>query len=242
MSKKSKKERLEDANRNNLKNFKLKEIKALTVNQALTFDAYFDGKNLLLHGSAGTGKTFISLFLALSDILSGKSKQSKITLVRSAVPTRDVGFLPGTLAEKIAIYEAPYKAVVNELFGRADAYDILKQKEVIEFMSTSFIRGLSIHNSIIIIDEATNLNFHELDSIITRIGKNSRIIFCGDMEQSDIQKNSEKDDIEEFLDIIEKMESFARIDFKEVDIVRSGLVKEYLLTKNRYYNEKNTKF
>ena len=212
-------------------NFNLRRVTPLTENQRLTFDAFNEGKHLMLHGMAGTGKTFLSLYLALDEIMSGTSQHDMIYIVRSVVPTRDMGFLPGSQREKMKVYEAPYYSICNELFNRGDAYDILKTKEIIDFMSTSFVRGITMNNCIVIVDEINNMTFHELDSIITRIGKNCRIIFCGDFRQSDLTREQEKNGLKEFMKVINRLSDFEYVDFLESDIVRSKLVKEYIIAR-----------
>jgi phosphate starvation-inducible protein PhoH len=214
-------------------NFKLKNIEPLTDNQKLTFEHYHNGKNLLLHGIAGTGKSFLSIYLSLQTILTDASRYKKLVIVRSVVPTRDMGFLPGNNKEKAKVYEAPYQAIFTELFDRGDAYDYLKNKNVVDFISTSFIRGITINDSIIVVDEIANMTLHELDSVITRVGKNCKIIFCGDFRQSDFTKENEKNGLIGFMRIIERMKSFAFVDFTEQDIVRSSMVKEYIIMKDR---------
>lgn len=200
----------------------LQEIEPLTQNQLIAFDSE---KHMLLHGVAGTGKTFISCYPAFDDMVKGQYE--KLILIRSAVPTRDIGFLPGNEKEKSAIYEAPYKDIAVELFQRGDAYEILKTKGIVHFMTTSFIRGVTLRDAVIIIDECQNMTFHELDSIITRVGQNCRVIFCGDFRQSDLNKNGLKD----FVRILKAMESFDLIDFEIKDIVRSDFVKSYITAK-----------
>lgn len=209
------------------------EIDPKTENQRKVFEEYELDRNLLLHGYAGTGKTFISLYLGLRSVASPRNDIHKVTIVRSIVPTRDIGFLPGDVAKKTDAYEAPYMAMCSELFGRGDAYQILKQKATIEFLPTSYVRGITISDSIVIVDEMQNLNYHELDSIITRMGENSRIIFCGDFKQSDLKKKSEREGIIDFMEILNNMPSFSRIEFGEDDIVRSGLVREYIIAKEK---------
>lgn len=218
----------------NNNSLKLKTIEPLTDNQDRMFDSYLSGKNLLLHGVAGTGKTFISLYLALRDILEDYDDKTKVVIVRSIVPTRDMGFLPGSQKEKSKVYEAPYYAICNELFGRGDAYDVVKGKNQVEFISTSFIRGTTLNDCIVIVDECQNLTFHELDSIITRIGSNCRVVFCGDFRQTDLWRENEKRGILDFIKVIKGMSSFDLIEFNEEDIVRSELVKEYILSKLKY--------
>lgn len=213
--------------------FKINEIHPLTDNQQRAFEAFENGKNLLLHGMAGTGKTFISLYLGLSEVTSPIGNYDKVVIVRSVVPTRDMGFLPGNHKEKAMVYEAPYSIIATELFNRGDAYQILKQKNLIEFISTSFIRGTTLNNCIVVVDEVSNMTLHELDSVITRMGKNCRVIFSGDFRQSDLTKEQERNGLKDFMRILNNMRSFDYVEFDENDIVRSGLVKEYIIAKDR---------
>ena len=207
-------------------------IKPRTETQYYVFDAFDNGDNLLLHGVAGTGKTFISLYLALDDIFNGEDMKRSVTIVRSVVPTRDMGFLPGKETEKTAVYEQPYMAMCRELTGRGDGYDILKQRGIVNFTTTSYIRGITLDDTIIIVDECQNMTFHELDSIITRVGENTRIIFCGDFRQTDLTKPYDQSGIKEFMHILENMKSFSSFEFDYEDIVRSGLVKDYIIAKD----------
>lgn len=204
-------------------------IKPKTYAQEQAFTAWYQGYNLMLHGCAGTGKTFIALYLSLQELMA-KNCQN-ITIVRSVVPTRDMGFLPGNMTEKAKAYEGPYFGIFTDLFGRGDAYEILKNKQQVKFETTSFIRGMTFDNSIIVVDECQNLTFHELDSIITRVGEDTRIIFAGDYTQSDFRFNDEKQGIKEFLRILDRMKQFDLVEFQRQDIVRSGLVKDYICTK-----------
>jgi phosphate starvation-inducible protein PhoH len=219
--------------KNNNNSLKLKNVFPKTINQEKAFDLYNKEYNLLLHGLAGTGKTYISLYLALSDIINGYTDHTNLTLVRSVVPTRDMGFLPGTEKEKSKVYEAPYMNICNDIFGRGDAYDILKGKNIIKFVTTSYIRGITLDDSIVLVDEAQNLNFHELDSIITRLGDNSRIMFCGDFRQSDLIRDDERKGLLTFMRILATIDEFKTVEFEEDDIVRSKLVKEYIISKVR---------
>jgi phosphate starvation-inducible protein PhoH len=215
----------------------LLEINPLTANQKKLFDSYKAGKNIVALGCAGTGKTFIALYNALVDVLNENTPYEKIYIVRSLVATRDIGFLPGNIEEKSEVYQLPYKQMVKYMFqmpSEADfemLYSGLKAQNTIEFLSTSYNRGSTIDNTIIIVDEFQNANFRELDSIITRFGENTKIIFCGDIDQSDLVKTAEKNGIIDFMKIIRIMQSFDVIEFGTDDIVRSGLVKEYLLAK-----------
>jgi len=187
----------------------------------------------MLHGMAGTGKTFLALSKSIDALMSNKGVQNKIYIVRSVVPTRDMGFLPGNQKEKMKVYEAPYYAICTELFDRSDAYEILKQKNAIEFISTSFIRGITMNNCYVIVDEVNNMTFHELDSVITRIGKGCRVLFCGDFRQSDLTKEQERSGLKDFMRVINKLNDFVHVDFLEQDIVRSKLVKEYIIARQK---------
>jgi len=215
----------------------LLDIEPITDNQKKLFDSYAEGKHLVAYGTAGTGKTFISLYNALADVLDETTPYERIYLVRSLVSTREIGFLPGDHEDKADIYQIPYKNMVKYMFQMpTDAdfemlYGNLKAQETIKFWSTSFIRGTTLDNAIVIVDEFQNLNFHELDSIITRIGENSRIIFSGDASQSDLVKTNDRNGIHDFLNILRKMPSFDIIEYGINDIVRSGLVKEYIIAK-----------
>jgi len=213
------------------------DIEPLTDNQKVLFKSYKDGKNIIAYGCAGTGKTFITLYNAIRDVLNENTPYERIYLVRSLVSTREIGFLPGDHEDKADIYQIPYKHMVKYMFQMpSDAdfemlYGNLRSQDTIKFWSTSFLRGTTLDNSIIIVDEFQNLNFHELDSIITRVGENSKIMFCGDASQSDLTKSNERNGIHDFMNILRKMESFDIIEFEVEDIVRSGLVKEYILAK-----------
>lgn len=211
----------------------IKQIKPLTVNQNLVFKAYEQDKNLMLHGIAGTGKSFLGVTLALQELFSGLSTKKKLVIVRSIVPTRDIGFLPGTDKEKAEVYSAPYTAICDELFSAPGAYKFLETKGLIEFISTSFIRGTTLNDSIVLVDEMQNCSFHELDSVITRMGKNSKIIFAGDFRQSDFTRDQERAGLKEFMRVIDNMRAFEFIEFEKEDIVRSALVKEYIIQKDK---------
>ena len=216
----------------------LVDIEPLNDNQKRLFDSYKKSKNIIAYGCAGTGKTFITLYNAMKDVLSDNNLYEKIYLVRSLVSTREIGFLPGDHEDKADIYQIPYKNMVKYMFQMpSDAdfemlYGNLKSQDTIKFWSTSFIRGSTVDNAIVIVDEFQNLNFHELDSIITRVGENTKIVFCGDASQSDLVKTNDRNGIVDFMNILRKMNSFDIIEFGIDDIVRSGLVKEYLIAKN----------
>ena len=202
----------------------------LTTNQETAFVSWNDGDNLVLTGSAGTGKTFIALYLALEEVLEAQFYE-KLVIVRSMVPTRDMGFLPGTKEEKEEAFTSPYKNICHELFGDKSSYNKMLNSGQISFDSTSFIRGTTYDNSVIVVDEMQNLNFHELDSVITRVGKNSKIIFCGDYKQSDFKFDDEKNGIMKFLQIVEQLRNFSIVNFGWEDIVRSDFVRDYIMTK-----------
>ena len=215
----------------------LRDIEPLTDNQKLLFDRYEKDQNIVAYGAAGTGKTFITLYNALVDVLDQTTPYEKIYIVRSLVATREIGFLPGDHEDKSSLYQIPYKNMVKYMFqmpSEADfemLYANLKTQDTISFWSTSFIRGTTLDKAIIIVDEFQNLNFHELDSIITRVGEDSKIMFCGDATQTDLVKTNEKNGIIDFMTILRNMPSVDIIEFGVEDIVRSGLCKEYLLAK-----------
>ena len=216
----------------------LRDIEPLTENQEELYRCYKNDQNLVAYGAAGTGKTFITLYNALEDVLDPRTPYEKIYIVRSLVATREIGFLPGDHEDKSLLYQIPYKNMVKYMFEMStDAdfemlYGNLKTQGTISFWSTSFIRGTTFDNAIIIVDEFQNLNYHELDSIITRVGENTKIMFCGDASQSDLAKTNERNGIHDFIKVLRVMPSFDMIEFGLQDIVRSGLCKEYLLAKN----------
>ncbi len=217
----------------NKQNFELKEFDPLTGAQELFYKNYDSGKSQVLMGSAGVGKTFLALYKAFDEILHTKTNYRRVVIVRSAVSTRDVGFLPGTLEEKQAVYETPYQGICSELFGRGDAYSILTKHRVVEFMLTSYVRGITLDETIVIVDEFQNLTSHEADSIITRLGKGSKIVFCGDTAQTDFTRGGDKD-IEDFMKVVRGMYSWFDCNkFTTDDIIRGPLVKAYIQAKDK---------
>jgi len=215
--------------------FSMRKISPLTPTQSDLFQSYKQGYNLAAIGTAGTGKTMCATYLALKDVLE-KGEYEKVVIVRSAVQTREQGFVPGTLEQKEAIFEAPYVDIVNDLFKRKDAYQILKMKGMIKFTTSSNIRGLTFDNSVIIVDECQSMNYHELDTIITRVGESSKIVFCGDTAQDDLATSKNRADnsgLHDFLKVLNQITSFNVINFGVDDIVRSGLVKEYIIAKEK---------
>lgn len=215
----------------------LRELEPITKNQEKVFKSYEDGYNLCLSGSAGSGKTFLALYLALEDVLNKDTPYDKVVIIRSVVPTRDIGFLPGNEDEKLDAYAGPYKGIMTELFSDGQAWEKLVNQQFVEFTSTSFIRGITISNAIVIVDEMQNLNFHELDSVITRLGESTKLIMCGDYYQSDFDKERDRSGILNFLEIIQRMKYFDHIEFSWEDIVRSGLVREYIMTKEQMVDD-----
>jgi phosphate starvation-inducible PhoH-like protein len=213
------------------------DIEPLTENQTKVFNAYKEDKNLFVYGAAGTGKTFITMYLALKEVLNPLTPYNRVVVVRSLVATREIGFLPGDHEDKSSLYQIPYKNMVKYMFELPTDNDFemlwgnLKTQESVKFWSTSFIRGTTLDDCIVIVDECQNLNFHELDSIITRVGENCKIHFCGDASQSDLIKTNERNGILDFMKIIQAMPEFESIEFGAEDIVRSGLVKSYILNK-----------
>ena len=191
-----------------------------------------------MSGTAGSGKTFLGMYLALEDVLDKGNSFSQVAICRSVVPTREIGFLPGTLEEKIDAYTGPYRQICSELFDDKEAYEKLVKNGSVEFVSTSHIRGTTFNDTILVVDEMQNLTFHELDSIITRVGKNCRIIFCGDYYQSDFVKAGDKQGIIKFMEILELMQKFTVVEFTWADIVRSDFVRDYIMTKEMVLQEK----
>lgn len=218
--------------------FAMKTIAPKTETQETLFDEYNKGQNIVAVGSAGSGKTYVSLYLALQEVLE-KEEYEKVLLVRSAVQSRDQGFMPGSQKEKEAHYEIPFIDIVNDLFGRGDAYATLKQRGAIDFKSTSFIRGLTFNNTIVIVDELQNMSWEEAATICGRIGYNSKIILCGDTKQDDLKHSRNKQDVSGFKKLVavaELMKSFSVIEFTPEDIVRSGFVKEFILAEMEFDN------
>ena len=215
------------------------KVKPITEGQKSVFETWKQGKNQFLFGCAGTGKTFISLYLAMQDVLNLQTKYEKVILVRSLIPTREIGFLPGDEEDKAALYQVPYQNMVQFMFEMPNEqafnglYDKLKGQSSLFFLSTSFLRGLTFDNSIIIVDECQNLNFHELDTIVTRVGQDSKIMFCGDFMQTDLSKLNERNGLYDFLRILEEMNEFNCTEFNIGDIVRSGFVRNYLIQKTK---------
>lgn len=211
------------------------DISPMTENQRVAFDQWDDGYNLMLHGIAGTGKTFIGMYLALSEVLKANTPYRKVYIVRSTVSTRDQGFLPGSLKDKAKVFEAPYVPIATKLFGRGDAYEVLKGKGIIEFITTSYLRGETFDNCILLVDEVQNMGDGELHTVMTRVGENCRILFCGDVKQDDLtsERKKELSGLRDFMKIIQHMREFEFVNFEIEDIVRSKLVKSYIIERDR---------
>jgi phosphate starvation-inducible protein PhoH len=220
------------------------EVQALNESQQKAFDAWDNDHNLILNGSAGTGKTYIAMAMAIEEVLARRYR--KVVIVRSVVPSRDIGFLPGKEEEKIEVYSRPYQALASEIFDddRA-AWMKLQAHDNIAFECTSFVRGQTWDNCVVIVDEMQNLNWQELTSVITRVGKNTRLVFCGDYFQSDFTKRNQQDEkkgIVQFLEVLRNMKSFVEVEFDHNDIVRSELVKEFIVTKDEMYRSGDIEF
>lgn len=211
----------------------LKTIRPLNEAQRQMFEAFINGENVVASGSAGTGKSYVACFLALNLVLSKQYDVDNIIIVRSAVSGRDIGHLPGSIQEKLAVYEEPYIDIFSDLLGKSEAYNILKENKTVKFMATSFVRGLTWDNAVVIVDEAQNMQLHEIHSIMTRIGKNTKVIMCGDVAQNDLSMS--KKEVSGFADalkIISKMpDDFDIVNFTEQDIVRSRFVKNWIIAK-----------
>ena len=218
----------------------MKVIEPLTDNQKLFFDAYEDSNIMLLHGVAGTGKTFIALYHALEEVLDKTNPYKRVIVVRSAVPSREIGHLPGDEKEKTEVYTEPYVEVCQDLFGRHDAYQRLEEQGAIKFLITSFVRGITLEDSIVIVDECQNMTDMELNSVITRVGNRSKIVFCGDFRQTDLYRKTDMSGLKKFMAIADMMPSFKTFEFGVDDIVRSAIVKEYILARLEYETRYNT--
>ena len=211
------------------------DVAPMTDNQKIAFDFWDEGYNLMLHGIAGTGKTFLGLYFALKEVVKPNSRYKKVYIVRSTVSTRDQGFLPGSLKEKAKVFESPYVPICTKLYGRGDAYEILKGKGCVEFITTSYLRGETFDNCILLVDEVQNMGDGELHTVMTRVGENCRIIFCGDVKQDDLtsERKKELSGLRDFMKIIHRMREFEFVDFQVEDIVRSKLVKSYIIERDR---------
>ena len=235
----SKRKVKQQAAENSKNHFKLKVVEPLTKNQQATFDAYDNDKNIVLHGYAGTGKTYISLYLALEEILENQTPFERVIIVRSIVPSREIGFLPGSLKEKVKVYEDPYKEICDDLFGRGDGYELLKMKGLIQFTTTSYLRGITFNNSIVIVDEAQNLQYSELYTTLTRLGDTSKLIMCGDFRQTDLKKHESNNSLNHIMNILKEMSNVKFIEFDKDDIVRSDFVRELIIKSTEYQDTLN---
>jgi phosphate starvation-inducible protein PhoH len=215
-------------------------IEPLTNNQKKFFELYKNSSAILLHGVAGTGKSYIALYKALEEVLDRSTPFQKVVVVRSAVPSRDIGHLPGDEKEKTEVYQQPYIEICEVLFNRRDAFQRLQEQQSAAFMITSFVRGITMDDAIIIVDECQNMTDMELNSIMTRVGTRSKIILCGDFRQTDLYKKTDMSGLKKFMAIADMMPSFNVVEFEVGDIVRSALVKEYILARMEYEEKYGT--
>jgi phosphate starvation-inducible PhoH-like protein len=224
----------------------LHKMHPLTDNQAKLFDSYERGQNILAYGSPGTGKTHVLLYNALRDVLNERTPYDKIIIVRSTVQSLEIGFVPGTVGDKIAPFESPYKHMVKSMFDLPTEedfemlYGLLKAEKIIDFMCVSFLRGTTYDNCILIVDECQNLNYHHLSTVITRVGQDSKIFFAGDSKQSDLTKMSERKGFLDFAEVLKRMECFDLVQFGIEDVIRSGIVKDFLIAEHEYEQETAT--
>lgn len=227
---KTRKRRVRTKNKNifKLDGFELIDFSPKTDNQARMFDDFHNGSNILAIGSAGSGKTVVSLYLALQKLITNGI--DKIIILRSAVPTRNQGFLPGTQAEKDDIYKPAYIQLVNFLFHSDTAWDTLTKRGYIQFMSTSYVRSITFENAVIIFDEIQNADFSETISVLTRLGEGCKVFLCGDIRQNDLERKREVSGFLNILKVINRMDNhFSVIEFTRDDIVRSKFVKDLII-------------
>ena len=204
-------------------------IQPLTQAQSDLFHCFYQGSNVVGYGSAGTGKSFLAMYLGLKDVIDPECPQTKLIIVRSAVASRDIGHLPGTIEEKTQIYESPYNDICVELFRKSATYTNMKEAGLIEFLPTSFVRGTTWDDAIVILDETQNMTFHEISSVLTRVGRNTKIIMIGDVAQTDLTKKHDQSGFAKAINVAERMDSFASITFNHNDIVRSEFVKQWII-------------
>jgi len=208
----------------------IKSIQPFTNHQQDFFQSYLQGSNVVAYGSAGTGKSFLALYLGLRDVIDRDMPQDHMVIVRSAVPSKEIGHLPGTVDEKMAVYESPYVDICSELFRRPSTYNDMKEAELIQFTPTSFVRGTTWNNALVVVDEVQNMTWHEINSVMTRLGSNSRVIITGDYNQNDlVNKRNETSGIARLVRTADRMTEFSNIIFTTDDIVRSEFVKSWII-------------
>jgi len=208
----------------------LRRVFPITESQKELYTSYINGYNVCAAGSAGTGKSYLALYLAFDDILNADTQCDHVIIVRSAVPTRNIGFKPGTTEEKLAEYETPYIDICTDLFRRKSTYGDMKKANLLTFVDTSCIRGQTWNDAVVIIEEVENMNFHEINSVMTRIGKNSKVIITGDIKQTDLlSSNKDTSGMVEALRVLERIPSFKTVQFTRNDIVRSGFVRDWII-------------
>lgn len=202
---------------------KLKKLDfRLTEKQRDVLKTLDDNKIITVTGPPGTSKTFIACYSAVQALLAGKCKKiilSKPTEVLSG--TKDPGALPGTLDEKMAVYAESFTDSFAEFLTEKD-FKHLWDEKLIEFKPAQFLRGRSLKDSFIIIDEFQNFDIKALKSIVTRLGRNSKIVFMGDTRQNDINKKYVA--VEAFTEIISTINGCANFKFERNDIVREQIL------------------
>ncbi len=227
--------RLEGPARKTWSHRDIRSFRALTQSQAEGLRGWAEGDNVAFLGTAGTGKTLLASYCASSAVFNPDTEQDHIVIVRSAVQSRDLGFLPGTLIEKLAEYEQPYRDAFKDLFGRDATYDDMKAAKRITFLSTSFLRGVTFDNAVIILEEAQNMTFREIYTVMTRVGHRSRVIVTGDTRQCDFgERSRETSGLHKFGRIAKELGNFAVVEFNRHDIVRSGFVKSWICATEDY--------
>lgn len=196
-------------------------IKSKSENQQKLIDAYYENDMIFAVGPAGTGKTYLSIALAVKALKEKTAK--KIILSRPAVEAGEkLGFLPGDIKDKIDPYLQPLYDALEDMLPGVKLQDMM-EKRIIQICPLAFMRGRTLSDAIVILDEAQNTTPAQLRMFLTRMGWNTKMIITGDLTQVDLPKQS-KCGLREALSILKNTEGIAMIYFNQKDIVRHKLV------------------
>jgi phosphate starvation-inducible PhoH-like protein len=200
-----------------------KDVKPLNYIQEQYLDAIKQNDVVFGVGSAGTGKTYIAASYAAGELFH--RRVNKIILTRPNIETgRGLGFLPGELDEKYAPYLEPFDNVFQRSLGKGFYEYALKNKDI-EPRPIGFMRGATFDNAIVLVDEAQNLTKTELKMLLSRVGKNCKVILSGDPDQRDISNSG----LEDAIKRLEQIEGVEVVRFLEQDIVRSRMCKQIII-------------